>query len=64
MTPRKIPLSDWAAQHYSPPPSAHILRRWAREGQIYPPPEKVGQTYYVPESARRQTGAPSLVDRL
>ena len=61
---KRIPLPDWAAQNYSPAPSAWVLRQWAREGQIYPSPERVGRSWYVREDARRQTGAPSLVDRL
>ena len=61
---KRIPLPDWAAQHYNPAPSAWVLRQWARQGEIYPPPEKVGRSYYVREDARRQCGAPSLVERL
>lgn len=59
----KVPLSDWAAKQYSPPPSPFTLRRWAREGLIYPAPQKVGKAYYVEESARVLT-APDLVQRL
>jgi hypothetical protein len=62
---KNIPLETWAARHYDPPPSLWVLRRWARDGEIHPMPEKVGKTYYVREDARRLTGAPtSLVDRL
>lgn len=61
----KVPLNDWAKRHYDPPPSTWVLRKWTREGQIYPPPEKVGCTYYVEESAKRMsTDRPTLVDRL
>lgn len=62
----KIPLHDWAARQYDPPPSAFTLRRWAREGLICPMPEKVGKSYYVEESARVLTknGAGSLIDRI
>lgn len=64
----KIPLADWAATRWAPPPSAWTLRRWARDGEIYPPPEKVGKTYYVEQSARRLSAgdqpAGSLVERL
>lgn len=61
----KILLSDWASRHYSPAPSTWVLRKWVRAGQIYPTPEKVGSSYYVDESARRQLSQrPSLVDRL
>ena len=62
---KRIPLCDWAATLYSPPPSLWVLRQWARQGEIYPPPERVGRSYYVREDARRQTEArPSLVSRL
>lgn len=61
----KIPLCDWASKHYSPPPSNWTLRRWAREGRIYPAPEKVGKSYYVEEDAQLLTEQqPSLVSRL
>ena len=62
---KSVPLPDWASLHYSPPPSAWVLRRWAREGEIYPPPERVGHVWYVREDARRLT-APraSVVERL
>lgn len=63
----KVPLSIWAARRYDPTPSDWVLRKWARNGEIFPPPELVGKTYYVDENARRQvgdTGRPSLVDRL
>lgn len=61
----KILLSDWAARHYSPAPTLWVLRKWVRAGEIYPPPEKVGSSYYVEETAQRQLGArPSLVTRL
>lgn len=62
---KKVPLPDWAATHYSPPPSLWVLRKWAREGQIWPAPERVGRDWYVREDARRQTDArPSVLERL
>jgi Excisionase-like protein len=62
---KRIPLPEWAAQHYSPPPSLWVLRQWARQGEIWPAPEKVGRSYYVREDARRQTTErASLVSRL
>ncbi len=61
----KVLLADWAARHYSPAPSAYVLRKWARAGEIMPAPELVGGAYYVEEAAQRHTTkmAP-LVDRL
>jgi len=68
---KKIPLAEWAAKHYDPPPTAWMLRKWARDGEISPPPEKVGKSYYVREDARRGAEVSnepparvSLVDRL
>lgn len=49
----KITLSEWARRRYDPPPPVFTLRRWARDGEIQPPPEKVGKTYYVVEHAER-----------
>jgi hypothetical protein len=63
----KVLLADWAAKLYSPPPSPFVLRSWARSGQIYPAPERVGRNWYVEHDAVRQVaGAPRapLVDRL
>lgn len=51
--PRKITLAAWAALHYDPAPSAWTLRQWVRDGQILPPAEKVGKSYYVEPDARR-----------
>lgn len=51
----KILISEWAAKHYSPAPSAFVLRKWCRDGEITPRPEKVGRDWMVEESARRIT---------
>ncbi len=67
MATKMIPLATWAAEKYDPPPSQWVLRKWVRQGQIYPSPEKVGHAYYVEATARRQNaalGRPSLVDRI
>ena len=62
---KQILLLAWAEKHYDPPPSLWTLRKLARQGEIFPPPEKVGRDWYVFEDARRQTaGRPSLVSRL
>lgn len=50
---KKIPLSTWAARNYSPTPSAWVLTRWCRDGEISPPPERVGRGWYVLETATR-----------
>lgn len=49
---KKIPLTEWARARYSPPPSIHTLRKWARDCRIFPIPEKTGRTYYCDEDAR------------
>lgn len=62
-----IPLSDWAAKRYAVPPAIATLRRWVKEGQIQPPPERAGRMYQVDENAVRVTGDTvrlSLVQRL
>ena len=74
MTPKKIPVATWAASRYDPPPSAWVLRKWCRQGDIWPPAERVGKEWYVREDASRLSVAPvddaaaaaglSLVERL
>lgn len=64
-----IPLTEWASRRYAVPPSIDTLRRWVREGQIHPAPERAGRLYQVDENAVRvtqQASAPrlSLVARL
>ena len=62
---KSVPLPDWAAIHYSPPPSLWTLRRLTREGLIYPPPHKIGGKYYVREDAQLLVvPRASVVDRL
>lgn len=48
---KQIPLITWAQQHYDPLPSIHTLRRWCREGRIFPHPVLVGRDYRVREDA-------------
>lgn len=63
----KILVSEWAARRYCPSPSAWVLRKWIRNGEIHPPPELVGKSYYVDEQARRITAdmpRESLVSRI
>ena len=57
MTQKKITAAAWASARYDPPPSDWVLRRWCRDGEIYPAPERVGKTWYVAENARRLNGA-------
>lgn len=54
----KITLEEWAAKSYSKPPTARALGNWRRQGQIYPPPERVGREWFVPEDAVRVVDQP------
>jgi hypothetical protein len=47
-----IPLSMWAERKFERPPSSRTLRRWAENGNIFPPPKKYGRPYMVQENAR------------
>ncbi|MGP6373541.1 excisionase [Citrobacter koseri] len=43
-----VTLTTWAAKIYPDNPPARVtLRRWARNGNIYPPPELHGREYRV-----------------
>ncbi|WP_410733836.1 excisionase [Citrobacter portucalensis] len=44
-------LQEWASRVYETPPSLSTLRRWAREGRIYPAPEIHGKEYKVSPDA-------------
>ncbi|WP_312939443.1 excisionase [Stutzerimonas balearica] len=67
-----LTLEEWAKQTYETPPTLNTLRRWARDGFIYPAPEKHGRSYFVSPSARyieprtrfRPDGSLTLVERL
>jgi hypothetical protein len=49
----KITLTEWAARNYSVPISPWVLGKWRREGQIYPPPERVWPNWMVEPNAKR-----------
>ncbi|HEF0022023.1 TPA: excisionase [Citrobacter amalonaticus] len=46
-----VTLTEWACLYYKDPPPIGTLRRWARNGNIYPPPEKQGREYKVRDDA-------------
>jgi len=47
-----LTLEEWANRTYSDNlPSIKTLRRWARNGNFYPAPEKHGRTYRIREDA-------------
>lgn len=64
----KITLKEWAARRYNPVPSKWILGKWVASGDLSPPPEIVGKTYYIDENARRLSIEPTtrapLADRI
>ncbi|HHL2824712.1 TPA: excisionase [Citrobacter murliniae] len=46
-----LKLQEWASEVYASPPSLSTLRRWAREGRIYPAPKLHGKEYKVSPDA-------------
>lgn len=49
---KKITLQAWAEANYGEVPHANTLRRWARDGWIFPLPQKHGRGYVVEPHAR------------
>ena len=48
----KIPLEDWAGLLYGRhAPTINTLRHWARDGRIFPSPQKIGRRWLVDEAA-------------
>jgi hypothetical protein len=48
-----VPLRIWAHDLYGEhAPFIGTLRRWARDGKIYPSPKKHGRSYFVEPDAR------------
>jgi len=47
-----LTLEEWDRKNFSKPHSLNTLRCWARTGQIYPQPQKVGREYQVDENSR------------
>lgn len=52
----KVRLDEWLKREFDPPPGIRTARTWILEGKIYPPPVKVGRSYYVEEDAVFQHG--------
>lgn len=44
-------LQEWASATYTQPPSLPTLRRWVREGRIYPCPEGHNKEYKLKSDA-------------
>lgn len=50
-------LEAWASAKFGEhAPCVGTLRRWARDGKIYPAPKKHGRAYYVSERAQYVDG--------
>ncbi len=48
-----ITLENWARKQYGDDaPTVGTLRRWCRDGKIFPIPEKHGRSYFLQETAR------------
>lgn len=52
MSNKLITLQEWASSTFEQPPSVYTLRRWVKDGKIYPAPKKIGRTYYVQPGAQ------------
>jgi hypothetical protein len=53
LSAKLVTLETWAANIYGEDaPNMDTLRRWAREGKIFPAPKKQGRAYFLPEHAQ------------
>jgi hypothetical protein len=53
MNERLLTLEAWSRAEYGEDaPCIATLRRWVREGKIFPKPEKHGRAYYLLPTAR------------
>jgi hypothetical protein len=62
----KIRLDEWLKREFDPPPAIRTARLWINAGKIYPPPVKVGRSYYVEQNATFQDAfhRQTLADRI
>ncbi|MDE1139902.1 MAG: excisionase [Paraburkholderia tropica] len=62
----KVRLGDWLASQFTPAPAIRTARHWIKQGKIYPPPTKVGRSYYVDQHATFNDGTikPRLATRI
>ncbi|QGF96667.1 excisionase [Pseudomonas sp. CFSAN084952] len=49
---KMITLKAWASLNFDPVPSVNTVRRWARDGLLFPAPTKHGRSYYINPDAR------------
>jgi hypothetical protein len=47
----KVRLDEWLKREFDPPPAIRTARLWINAGKIYPPPVKIGRSYYVEQNA-------------
>lgn len=48
-----LDLKSWIESTYKAnPPALNTVRRWCREGKLFPPAVKHGRNYYLQENAR------------
>lgn len=47
----KVRLDIWLQRNFDPPPDIRNAKLWIKQGRIYPPPIKMGRSYYVEQDA-------------
>lgn len=64
--PQWIKLETWAEQVYgADKPDARTMRRWAANGNIYPPAAKHGKCWYVkPDAQHCDTHTGTIADKM
>jgi hypothetical protein len=60
----KLTIEEWIALNYSGGPTVSTVRRWCRDGLLYPAPIKEGRSYYLLPNSRYTPPKPSLIQRL
>lgn len=66
MAPKKLTLKEWNSR-LPHPRSEETVRRWVREGKIYPAPVKDGREYLFDENSVRineQKNRTPLLERI
>lgn len=64
--PRWMKLENWARTLYGDDaPDPRTLRRWAREGRLFPPAEQHGKCWFVsPDTKYISSGTGSILSRM
>ena len=64
--PRWMKLENWARTLYGDDaPDPRTLRRWAREGRLFPPAEQHGKCWFVsPDAKYISSGTGSILSRM